>query len=150
MGESLVQFSDRADAGRQLGDSLASLQLENPLVYALPRGGVPVAVEAARRLSAPLDLILVRKIGAPGNPEVALGAIVEGAQTHMIINEDVRRMSGADDAYLEAAKSKELAELERRRERYIGARLRLDPAGRTAIVIDDGLATGATMKARRQ
>lgn len=147
MGESLVQFSDRADAGRQLGDSLAALQLENPLVYALPRGGVPVAVEAARRLSAPLDLILVRKIGAPGNPEVALGAIVEGAQTHMIINEDVRRMSGADDAYLEAVKSKELAELERRRERYIGARPRLDPAGRTAIVIDDGLATGATMKA---
>ncbi|MGD9295083.1 MAG: erythromycin esterase family protein [Roseobacter sp.] len=147
MGDSFVQFSDRADAGRQLGDSLAALQLENPLIYALPRGGVPVAVEVARRLVAPLDLILVRKIGAPGNPEVALGAIVEGAQTHMIINEDVRRMSGADDAYLEAARSKELDELERRRKRYIGDRRRLDPAGRTAIVIDDGLATGATMKA---
>lgn len=142
-----VQFSDRADAGRQLGDKLAALRLENPLIFALPRGGVPVAAEVAVRLNAPLDLLLVRKIGAPGNPEVALGAIVEGETSHMIINEDVRRISGASDAYLTAARDRERAELERRRERYLGGRPRLDPKGRNVIVLDDGLATGATMKA---
>jgi len=112
-----------------------------------PRGGVPVAAEVARALGAPLDLILVRKIGAPGAPEVALGAIVDGANPQTVINEDVRRRSGADDAWLERARARELAELERRRMRYLGGRRQVDPAGRTAIVVDDGLATGATMKA---
>jgi putative phosphoribosyl transferase len=147
MGDSFAQFSDRADAGRQLAERLAALRLEEPLVYALPRGGVPVAVEVARRLGAPLDLVLVRKIGTPGNPEVALGAIVEGATSQPVINEKVRRISGASDAYLDAARTKELAELERRRKLYLGDRPRMEPAGRTVIVIDDGLATGASMKA---
>ncbi|MGB5257411.1 MAG: hypothetical protein WBN44_09185, partial [Woeseiaceae bacterium] len=82
---------------------LAALELDQPLIYALPRGGVPVAVEIAKSLHAPLDLILVRKIGAPRNPEVALGAIVEGASQEIVINESVKRLSGADEAYLSEA-----------------------------------------------
>ena len=147
MWESGDNFRDRADAGRQLAARLVPMALDRPVVYALPRGGVPVATEVARALKAPLDLILVRKIGAPGAPEVALGAIVDGANPQTVINEDVRRRSGADDAWLERARARELVELERRRARYLGGRRQVDPTGRTAIVVDDGLATGATMKA---
>ena len=93
-------FTDRADAGRQLAARLAGIALDHPVVYALPRGGVPVAAEIARGLKAPLDLILVRKIGAPGAPEVALGAVVDGSNPQTVINEDVRQRSGADDAWL--------------------------------------------------
>ncbi len=120
---------------------------DRPVVYALPRGGVPVALEIARSLHAPLDLVLVRKIGAPGAPEVAVGAVVEGKSPQTVINEDVRRATGANDAYLDRARQRELAELERRRALYLGSRGRLEPAGHTAIVVDDGLATGATAKA---
>jgi putative phosphoribosyl transferase len=140
-------FADRADAGRQLAARLAAIPLDYPVVYALPRGGVPVAAEIARALKVPLDLVLVRKIGAPGAPELALGAVVDGSNPQTVINEDVRRQSGATDAWLERARSHELAELERRRARYLGGRTRVDPEGRTAILVDDGLATGATMKA---
>ncbi|MGO4916149.1 erythromycin esterase family protein [Pseudogemmobacter sp. W21_MBD1_M6] len=142
-----LRFSDRADAGRQLAVKLAAMSLDRPVVYALPRGGVPVAAAIAKALNAPLDIILVRKIGAPGQPEVALGAIVEGFEPQTVINEDVKRISGADDAYLDRARAHELIELERRRGLYLGDHPRIDPAGRTAIVVDDGLATGATMKA---
>jgi erythromycin esterase-like protein/predicted phosphoribosyltransferase/dienelactone hydrolase len=141
------KFVDRADAGRQLAARLVTMALDRPVVYALPRGGVPVALEIAWALHAPLDLMLVRKIGAPGAPEVALGAVVEGEHPQTVINEDVRRISGVDDAYLERARQRELVELERRRARYLGDRPRLDPAGCTAIIVDDGLATGATAKA---
>lgn len=141
------KFSDRADAGRKLAEVLAQLELDQPLIYALPRGGVPVAVEVAKSLHAPLDLLLVRKIGAPQNPEVALGAIVEGARREIVINEGVKRLSGADDAYVSNAVDHQRAELERRKKRYLGDRPRLNPSGRTVVVVDDGLATGATMKA---
>jgi predicted phosphoribosyltransferase len=147
MDDSLFQFADRADAGRRLAQELVDLRLDAPVVYALPRGGVPVAAEVARHLSAPLDLVLVRKLGAPGNPEVALGAVVEGDPPHLVLNEDVRRMSGADDRFVQDARRRELQEMDRRRAAYVGDRQRLDPAGRTVIVVDDGLATGATMKA---
>ena len=133
MWESGVNFTDRADAGRQLAARLVPMALDRPVVYALPRGGVPVAAEVARALGAPLDLILVRKIGAPGAPEVALGAIVDGANPQTVINEDVRRRSGADDAWLERARARELAELERRRAKYLGDRPQVDPSGRTAV-----------------
>jgi predicted phosphoribosyltransferase len=123
------------------------MELHRAAVYALPRGGVPVAFEVSRRLNAPLDLVLVRKIGAPFNPELALGAIVEGAPPHTVLNDDVRQAAGVDDAYIERARTREHVELERRRALYLGQRARIDPAGRTAILIDDGLATGATMKA---
>lgn len=130
-----------------LAGQLAGLGLDQPIVYALPRGGVPVALEVSRALKAPLDLIFVRKIGAPGAPEVALGALVDGASPQMVINEEVRRHTRATDDYLEAARARELKELERRRARYLGVRAQPDPKGRTAVIVDDGLATGATMKA---
>lgn len=141
------RFENRFDAGRQLAAKLLPMGLERPVVYALPRGGVPVAFEIARGLHAPLDLILVRKIGAPGSPELALGAIVDGEHPVLVLNEGVRRNYGADDAFIERARARELAELERRRARYLGDRAQVDPAGRTAVIVDDGLATGATMKA---
>jgi putative phosphoribosyl transferase len=141
------RFADRAEAGRALAAELAKLDLVRPVVYALPRGGIPVGREIAHVLNAPIDLILVRKIGAPGEPELALGAIVEGATPHTVINQDVQLLTGADDAYLERMRQAELREIERRRRLYLGGRPRVDPAGRSAIVVDDGLATGATAKA---
>ncbi|CCM79441.1 erythromycin esterase family protein [Rhizobium mesoamericanum] len=147
MARQHFQFLDRIDAGRQLATKLVKLKLDRSVVYALPRGGVPVALEIARALNAPLDLILVRKIGAPGAPEVALGAVVDGESPETVVNQNVRLASGADDAYLERARQRELVELERRRMLYLGNRARVDPKGRTAIIVDDGLATGATAKA---
>jgi erythromycin esterase-like protein/predicted phosphoribosyltransferase/dienelactone hydrolase len=144
---STSRFADRSDAGRRLAARLSAMALDKPVVYALPRGGVPVAVEIARNLGAPLDLIMVRKIGAPGAPEVALGAVVDGARPQTVVNEEVRKRSGVDDAYLERARTLNLRELERRRTLYLGDRAPVDPSGRTAIIVDDGLATGATMKA---
>jgi putative phosphoribosyl transferase len=141
------QFADRADAGQRLARLLTDMELDHPLIYALPRGGVPVAVEVAKRLAAPLDLLLVRKVGAPRNPEVALGALVEGADEQIVINEDVRQLSGADDTYIARAVAEQRAELERRKALYLRNRTRPDPRGKTVVVIDDGLATGATMKA---
>ncbi len=130
-----------------LAARLLAMNLPRPVVYALPRGGVPVGLEIARALNAPLDLILVRKIGAPGAPEVALGAVVDGQEAQTVINEDVRRDSGANAAFVARARRRELAEIERRRTLYLQGRPRVDPAGCTAIVVDDGLATGATAKA---
>ena len=141
------RFADRAEAGRQLGARLAAQGLEQPVVYALPRGGVPVALEVARALKAPLDLIFVRKIGAPGSPEVALGAIVDGENPQTIINERVQLHFGVDADYIDKARATELEELERRRKRYRGDLAPVSPKDRTAVIVDDGLATGATMKA---
>ena len=140
-------FESRAEAGRQLAEELARLPLDRPVIFALPRGGVPVAVEVARRLRAPLDLVFVRKIGAPGHPEVALGALVDGDRPQTVMNESVRKHLGADSAFLDRARARELAELNRRRAAYLGQRPPVDPSGRTAVVVDDGMATGATMKA---
>ncbi|MBZ9791114.1 phosphoribosyltransferase [Rhizobium sp. 3T7] len=147
MNQQHFQFLDRVDAGRQLATKLVKLKLDRPVVYALPRGGVPGALEIARALNAPLDVILVRKIGAPGAPEVALGAVVDGESAETVINQNVRLASSADDAYLERARQRELVELERRRALYLGNRARVDPKGRTVVIVDDGLATGATAKA---
>lgn len=140
-------FVDRTDAGRQLASRLKALDLPDPVIYALPRGGVPLAVEIAQALKAPVDLVLVRKIGAPGHPELALAAVVDGEDAQTVINEEVRAQTGGDTAYLEKVRAKELSEIERRRALYFGGRGRISPAGRTAIVVDDGLATGATAKA---
>lgn len=143
----MSMFRDRTEAGGRLADALIALRSDALVIYALPRGGVPVAFEIARRLDAPLDLALVRKIGAPGYPELALGAVVDGDAPYMVINESVRRTSGASDAYIEKERASELAEIERRRRLYLGLRPRLDPRGRTVVVVDDGLATGATARA---
>jgi len=138
------RFVDRRDAGRQLAARLDELKLDRPIVYALPRGGVPVAAEIAARLNAPLDLVLVRKIGAPMQPELAVGAIVDGDEPELVVNDDIARQTGADDEFIRRACQRELAEIERRRARYLVGVQRADPRGRTAIVVDDGIATGAT------
>ncbi|MBI1220585.1 MAG: phosphoribosyltransferase [Rhodobacteraceae bacterium] len=140
-------FIDRADAGRQLADRLAALGLPSPVVLALPRGGVPVAAEIAARLGAPLDLILVRKIGAPGHAEYAAGAVVDGDPPETVWNDDALRMLRLTPADFTAAVQAEVARNAQRRALYQGGRAPLPLAGRTAIVVDDGIATGATMKA---
>ncbi len=140
-------FKDRSDAGRQLAERVAALNLDDPVIYALPRGGIPVAIEVAKRLQAPLDLVIVQKIGAPGWPEVAMGAVVDGDDPQTIINEDVYAATGSDAAGLERARRRELEEIERRRRRYLGDRPHVSPSGRVAVIVDDGLATGATARA---
>jgi putative phosphoribosyl transferase len=140
-------FANRSDAGRRLAERLARFAGAGAVVLALPRGGVPVAFEIARALAAPLDLLLVRKLGAPGQPELAIGALVDGERQEIVANEDVMPLVGAGDADLQAAAKRELAELERRRALYCGARAPVAVAGRTAIVVDDGIATGATVRA---
>ncbi|VFU09989.1 phosphoribosyltransferase [Methylocella tundrae] len=140
-------FLDREDAGRQLAEALASYKSKQPVVLALPRGGLPVAAQVASALNAPLDLVLVRKIGVPTQPELAMGAVVDGAAPIIVRNDDVIRSVGVAGAEFDAACRDELAEIERRRKRYIGKRARAEIAGKTVIVIDDGVATGATMKA---
>lgn len=140
-------FADRTEAGRTLAERLAEKKYENPVVLALPRGGVPVAIEVARELDAPLDLVLVRKIGVPYQPELALGAVVDGGHPEVVINEDVRQISGVSDDEFEKAKLRELAEIERRRGVYLQGRDRIPIKDITAIVIDDGIATGATVRA---
>jgi putative phosphoribosyl transferase len=142
-----MSFKDRSDAGRQLAAALASYKDQQPVILALPRGGVPVAARVAAALEAPLDLILVRKIGVPFQPELAMGAVVDGGAPIIVRNEDVIRLAGIEEAEFKVICDSELAEIERRRQRYLGSRERVDVAGRTAIVIDDGVATGATTRA---
>ncbi|GKY88769.1 phosphoribosyltransferase [Sinisalibacter aestuarii] len=138
-------FRDRQDAGKQLAEALAQLDLPDPVVLALPRGGVPVALPIARRLNAPLDLLLVRKIGVPGNAELAAGAVVEGAEP--VFNADVLRSFGLTEARLADAVESKRAEIAARRRLWLGARAPVPRAGKTLIVVDDGIATGATMRA---
>lgn len=140
-------FSDRAEAGRTLAEKLVEKKYEDPVVLALPRGGVPVAAEVAKALNAPLDLVLVRKIGVPYQPELALAAVVDGKNPELVINEDVRRLSGVSDEELQEAEQRELKEIDRRRKLYLQGRDRAPIKGKTAIVIDDGIATGATVRA---
>jgi putative phosphoribosyl transferase len=142
-----MPFRDRSDAGRRLAGALARFKDVQPVILALPRGGVPVAAEIAAALDAPLDLILVRKIGAPTQPELAMGAVVDGDPPLVVRNDAVIRLARVSEAEFQAACARELAEIERRRRRYLGDRPRVAIAGRTAIVVDDGLATGATTRA---
>ena len=142
-----MPFLDRSDAGRQLAGALAGYKDQHPVILALPRGGVSVAAEVAAALDAALDLILVRKLGVPAEPELAMGAVVDGAVPIVVRNDDVIRITGVGETEFNATRDAELAEIERRRRRYLGDRERADIAGRTAIVIDDGIATGATIRA---
>jgi putative phosphoribosyl transferase len=142
-----VPFEDRSDAGRKLAAALAEYEGRQPVVLASPRGGVPVAAEVAAALNAPLDLILVRKIGVPFQPELAMGAVADGGTPLIVRNEDVIRLAGIDEGDFETVCNRELAEIARRGNRYLGGRARAEVAGRTAIVIDDGIATGATTRA---
>jgi putative phosphoribosyl transferase len=140
-------FSDRVEAGRALARELATRDYADPVVLALPRGGVPVAAEIARALAAPLDLVLVRKIGVPWQPELALAAVVDGEHPEVIVNPDVWRMAGITEEAFKRLEERELAEIERRRARYLQGRDRVATTGTTAILVDDGIATGATVRA---
>jgi putative phosphoribosyl transferase len=139
-------FRDRRDAGRQLADALMHLKPDKPVVLALPRGGVPVADVVAQALDAPLDVLLVRKIGAPGHPELGLGAVVDGQRHQRVLNENVINMVNPPPGYIEAEEQRQIREIERRRALYCGSRPPVAIEGRTVIVVDDGIATGGTMK----
>jgi putative phosphoribosyl transferase len=144
MGMSI--FFDRCEAGLRLAERLLAFQGARPVVLALPRGGVPVAFEIARVLNAPLDLVLVRKIGAPEQEELAIGAIADGEHPELVADPDLIACLKVSPEYLEQAKSKALREIDRRRRAWLGERQLIGVAGRTAIVVDDGIATGATTK----
>ncbi|MFY0690523.1 MAG: phosphoribosyltransferase [Paracoccaceae bacterium] len=140
-------FKDREEAGRKLAAALPPLSGRETVVIALPRGGVPVAEEICMALSAPMDLVFVRKIGAPSQPEVALGAIVDGQTPQVVVNARVARAFGLDHAEVEAMGQGLLPEIEDRRRRYLGGRAPLALAGKVLVVVDDGVATGATLRA---
>ena len=140
-------FRDRRDAGRRLAAALAPYRESRPIVLALPRGGVPVGFEVAKALAAPLDVLLVRKIGAPGHEELGLGAVVDGHDPQLVLNEDLVRAVAPPAGYIKAEERRQLAEIERRRQHYVGDRSPIAVEGRTVIVVDDGIATGATVKA---
>ncbi len=140
------RFRNRAGAGRQLAEKLAAYaNRPDVLVLALPRGGVPVGFEAARALGAPLDVFLVRKLGVPGYEELAMGAVATGGVR--VLNDEIVRGLGISEHEIDAAVARELQELARRERLYRGDRTPPDLAGRTVILADDGLATGATMRA---
>lgn len=141
-------FVDRADAGARLGRRLQHLRGGDVVVLGLPRGGVRVAAEVAAALDAPLDVIVVRKLGVPSQPELAMGAIGDGG-VRILLPETVRRAGVTPDA-LAAVERRERAELRRRTERFRGDRTRVPLAGRIAVVIDDGIATGSTARAACQ
>ena len=139
-------FADRREAGRALAQVLAAKALVAPVVLALPRGGVAVAAEVASALEAPLDIVLVRKIGVPFQPELAVAAVVDGGEPEVVINEDVARLADITRTYIDAQAKRELAEIARRRDVYLRGRVRVPLEGRTVIVVDDGIATGASVR----
>ncbi|MGC2412323.1 MAG: phosphoribosyltransferase family protein, partial [Stellaceae bacterium] len=143
-----MMFRDRKDAGERLAALLLHLKDRNPVVLALPRGGVAIGSEIARRIGAPLDIVLVRKIGVPWRPELALGALADcgrGPPEIFIDEQMVNRLEISPD-YVREETARQMAELERRRRIYCAGRPPVEIAGRTAIVVDDGIATGATMR----
>jgi putative phosphoribosyl transferase len=140
-------FSDRRDAGQRLAAELLRYKDQQPVVLALPRGGVPVGYEVARALGAPLDIMVVRKLGAPGQPELGLGAVVDGDHPESVFNDEVVRVLDVSPEYLRNEIRRQLDEIRRRQGAYRGGRPAIPVAGRTVIVVDDGLATGGSMRA---
>lgn len=151
-----MMFRDRTDAGRRLGSVLAGREYINPVVLGLPRGGVVVAAEVARALRAPLDVLVVRKIGAPRQPEFAIGAVTDGGEPVIVLQPDAVALTGVTDAEAAQLAQQQLALVRERERRYRAGRPVEPIVGRTVIVVDDGIATGATflaavecLKARR-
>lgn len=143
-----VAFDNRHEAGLALAQRLTRMDLRGPVVIlALPRGGVPIGAELARALNAPLDLLLVRKIGAPWQPELAVAAVVDGNPPDIVFDDETMGLTGADRDYVEAQAEIALVEIKRRRELYLHGRVPIGVEGATAIVVDDGIATGTTVRA---
>ncbi|MGI9128610.1 MAG: phosphoribosyltransferase [Roseomonas sp.] len=145
----MARFADRAEAGRSLAPLLAARGFDKPVIFALPRGGVPVALPIARALSAPLDLLLVRKLGVPWQPELGFGAIAEGLE-EPLLNQELIAHAGLSTDMIAPVLATEKQELARRAVLYLKGRKRLDPKGRNIILVDDGLATGFTARAALQ
>ncbi len=143
-----LRFANRADAARLLAQRLVGMRFEPPVVVlALPRGGVPIGAEVARALHAELDLLLVRKIGAPWQPELAVAAVVDGERPEVVIDEATMELAGVDRDYIESQTKLALREIGRRRALYLRGRAPAPLAGATVIVVDDGIATGTTVRA---
>src|SRR5450631_1275985 len=143
-----MRFRDRCDAGRRLAARLSELPRDGLVVLGLPRGGVPVGYEVARALGVPLDVILVRKLGVPFQPELAMGAI--GEDGVRIVNDDVAQRLGVSASAFAAVEAREREELASRVRRFRGGRRRVSLVGRTALIVDDGIATGSTARAACQ
>jgi putative phosphoribosyl transferase len=141
-----MRFADRKQAGMELGHELAKLGLHSPVVLALPRGGVPVGAEVAAILHAPLEVLIVRKVGAPDNPELAAAALVAGNPDDIVLNHDIVEAYGLTNSDLRVLVNRERPELERRVALYTRDRRHLLIANKTAIIVDDGVATGTTAK----
>ena len=140
-------FNNRIEAGQALAEELVKKNYPDPVVLALPRGGVPIGLEVARSLKAPLDLVMVRKIGVPYQPELAAAAVVNGDNPELVINESIAAHAGLDKEELDRLAERQLEEIKRRRGIYLKDRAQVSVEGRTAIVVDDGIATGATVRA---
>ncbi|HEY2008156.1 MAG TPA: phosphoribosyltransferase [Rhizomicrobium sp.] len=145
-----MHFRNREDAGRQLAVALVNFNGGDCVVLALPRGGVPVAAEVAHALNAPLELLLVRKIGAPRQPELAIGSVMDGEPPVIVRDDERMRLTGTSPRQFDEICVRELAEIARRRQLYIGSRPQASVTGKVAIVVDDGLATGNTMRVALQ
>lgn len=144
------RFGSREEAGDALARVLARAALINPVILALPRGGVPIGLRCAKAINAPLDLLMVRKIGVPWQPELAAAAVVDGPAHELVLNADVMRACGLTRDDLQPAIDRELAELARRRTTYLAGRHAVNLASRAVVIVDDGIATGATLKAGLQ
>ena len=145
----MARFADRAEAGRNLASLLAARGFDRPVIFALPRGGVPVALPIAKALGAPLDFLLVRKLGVPWQPELGFGAIAEGLE-EPLLNQEIIAHTGLNTDMIAPVLAVEKQELARRAVLYLKGRKRLDPKGRSVILVDDGLATGFTARAALQ
>jgi putative phosphoribosyl transferase len=142
-----VFFKDRLDAGRELVKALKKLELQSPVVLALPRGGVVIAAEIAKFFKSAHDILLVRKIGAPFNPELAVGAVVEGNPPRIFLNQELIRVLKVTDDYLKSETVKQEEEIRRRDKLYRDGKPRSKISGKTVILVDDGVATGASIRA---
>jgi putative phosphoribosyl transferase len=146
-----LPFASRAEAGRLLARRLAQRPpAGRVVVLALPRGGVPIGTEVARALGAPLDVLLVRKIGAPWQPELAVAAVVDGTPPQIVVDPDSASMAAVDAHYIQTEAARQVKEIARRRHVYLRGRAPVDVTGATVIVVDDGIATGTTMRAALQ
>lgn len=143
--ETSPRFIDRRDAGQRLAARLKSRSFSDPVVLALPRGGVPVGFEVAHALDAPLDVLLVRKLGAPGFEELGIGAVIDGTQPQLVLDAETIAMLRVTPAYVDQERDRQLVEIERRRRLYRGELPAVSVEGRTAIIVDDGIATGGTV-----